>query len=75
MANTASAGPYEALPLARELAPELVSDDLAAALRAGLDLPDREGYAARARELLAPFRPGAVQRVVAAEVLPALGIR
>ena len=70
-----SAGPYEALPLARELAPELVSDDLAAALRAGLDLPDREGYAARARELLAPFRPGAVQRVVAAEVLPALGIR
>jgi len=52
-----------------------VSDDLAAALRAGLDLPDREGYAARARELLAPFRPGAVQRVVAAEVLPALGIR
>ena len=70
-----SAGPYEALPLARELAPELVSDDLAAALRAGLDLGDREGYATRARELLAPFRLEAIQQVVAGEVLPALGIR
>lgn len=70
-----SPGPYEALPLARSLAPELVSEDLAVALRAGLDLPDREGYARRAAELLAPFRPGAVQRVVADEVLPALGIR
>jgi glycosyltransferase involved in cell wall biosynthesis len=70
-----STGPYEALPLARELAPDLVSEDLDAALRAGLDLGDREAYAARAHELLAPFRPEAVQRVVADEVLPALGIR
>ena len=70
-----SPGPYEALPLARELAPPLVSDDLAAALRAGLDLPDRDTYAARAHELLAPFRAEAVQQVVANEVLPALGIR
>jgi glycosyltransferase involved in cell wall biosynthesis len=70
-----SPGPYEALPLAQELAPELVSDDLASALRAGLDLADREGYAARARELLAPFRPQAVQQVVAGQLLPGLGIR
>lgn len=70
-----SPGPYEALPLARRLAPELVSEDLASALRAGLDLRDRNAYAAQARELLAPFRPAAVQRVVAEELLPALGIR
>jgi glycosyltransferase involved in cell wall biosynthesis len=70
-----SPGPYEALPLARSLAPELVSDDLAAALRAGLDITDRDAYAARARKLLAPFRPDAVQQVVSNELLPALGIR
>jgi glycosyltransferase involved in cell wall biosynthesis len=70
-----SPGPYEALPLARSLAPELVSDDLAAALRAGLDLADRDAYAARARDLLAPFRPEAVQQVVSGELLTALGIR
>jgi glycosyltransferase involved in cell wall biosynthesis len=70
-----SPGPYEALPLARRLAPELVSEDLASALRAGLDLSDLHGYAERAHEMLAPFRPDAVQQVVANEVLPALGIR
>jgi glycosyltransferase involved in cell wall biosynthesis len=69
-----SPGPYEALPLARELAPELVSGDLAPALRAGLDHPDPAAYATRARELLAPFRAGAIARVVAEEVLPALGV-
>jgi len=70
-----SPGPYEALPMARDLSPELVSEDLAAALRAGLDIADRDAYAARARGLLAPFRPDAVQRVVAGELLPALGVR
>ncbi|HET8673032.1 MAG TPA: glycosyltransferase, partial [Thermoleophilaceae bacterium] len=69
-----SAGPYEALPLARELAPELVSDDLGRALRAGLDHPDPVGYGGRARELLAPFRADAIARVLADQVLPALGI-
>jgi glycosyltransferase involved in cell wall biosynthesis len=75
LATVPSPGAYEALPLARRLAPELVSEDLDAALRAGLDLSDLGGYADRARELLAPFRPHAVQQVVANEVLPALGIR
>jgi glycosyltransferase involved in cell wall biosynthesis len=70
-----SAGPYEALGLARTLGPELVSEDLAAALRAGLDLDDRSAYAAHARELLGPFRPGVVERVVASSLLPALGLR
>jgi glycosyltransferase involved in cell wall biosynthesis len=70
-----SAGPYEALPLARALAPELVSQDLAPALRAGLDRAEPEAYAAHARELLGPFRAGVVERVVAGSVLPALGIR
>jgi glycosyltransferase involved in cell wall biosynthesis len=70
-----SAGPYEALPLARALAPELVSQDLAPALRTGLDLAEPEAYAMHARELLGPFRAGVVERVVAGSVLPALGIR
>lgn len=74
LVTTPSPGPYEALPLARELAPALVSDDLARALREGLDHPDPAGYAARARELLAPFRTDAISRVLAQQVLPALGV-
>jgi hypothetical protein len=59
--------------MARSLAPSLVSDDLAAALRAGtaVDLAD---YAGRADALLAPHRVEALRRTVAEEVLPALGI-
>jgi predicted RNA-binding protein associated with RNAse of E/G family len=62
--------------MARELAPELVSDDLAAALRAGLAIDDeaRAAYAARARELLAPYREERLVGVVRDTVLPALGI-
>lgn len=79
LATVPSPGPYEALPLARQLAAGLVAGDvdavrLAGALRAGLDLDD-PGYAERARELLRPFRPEAVERVVAEELLPALGVR
>jgi hypothetical protein len=64
-------GSFEALPLARELAPELVSDDLRAAVRAARGV-DRESYAARAAELLAPYRPEAVLAVVKERVLPRL---
>lgn len=74
-----SPGAYEALPLARELAPELVADDgsataLAAALRAGLALPGEElaAYGQRAAALLAPYRRDAVLRTVRDRVLPAL---
>ena len=64
-------GPYPALAMARELAPALVSDDLAGALRAGIALEDPT-YAERADALLAPHRPEALQRTVAERVLPAL---
>ncbi len=64
-------GPYAALPLARALDPRLVGDGLAAAVRTALDEP-ADGYGERARALLAPFTPAAVDAVVAARVLPAL---
>jgi glycosyltransferase involved in cell wall biosynthesis len=69
LVTTPSPGPYAALPLARELDPRLVSDPLA--IRVALDDP-LPGYAERAAELLAPWRPEAVDRVVADELLPRL---
>jgi Glycosyl transferases group 1 len=74
-----SGGPFEALSLARQLAPELVTDSVAAgplapALRAAFALPDERvaRYRAEAAGLLEPFRPDAVQRVVTEQVVPAL---
>ena len=74
-----TAGANVALPLARELAPELVApersvDALAEALRAGLalDAPARLRYARRALPLLEPYRDEALRRVVAEDVLPRL---
>jgi Glycosyl transferases group 1 len=74
-----SGGPFEALALARELAPELVAgvvepDSLAGAIRAAFALsPDRvERYRTEALKEVEPFRPSAVERVVAEEVLPGL---
>ena len=71
-----SAGPYEALPIARRLAAELVSEDLGAALAAGLALGDSEleRYREAALRELEPYRPAAVQAVVAERVIPALGL-
>jgi glycosyltransferase involved in cell wall biosynthesis len=76
-----SPGPYEALPIARRLAPALVARDvsapaLAESLRAGLALgeTDRESYAARAASALEPYRRERVLAVVRDEVLPALGL-
>jgi glycosyltransferase involved in cell wall biosynthesis len=77
LVTTSAPGPYAALPLARALDPRLVVEDpddgdaLSRALRAALDAP-AAGYAARAAELLAPFTPQAVDRVVAERLLPAL---
>jgi glycosyltransferase involved in cell wall biosynthesis len=71
LVTTPSPGPYAALPLARELDPRLVTGDLAGAIRAALDEPS-PGYAERAAALLAPYRPEAVDRVVAEELLPRL---
>jgi Glycosyl transferases group 1 len=64
-------GPYAALPLARVLDARLVGDGLARALRVALDDP-APGYAERARALLEPFTPAAVDRLVADRVVPAL---
>lgn len=71
-----SPGPYEALPLARRLAPQLVADDLVSALAAGLALSasELEAYRGAAATELAPYRPAAVQAVVAERVIPALGV-
>jgi hypothetical protein len=65
-----SPGPYAALPLARELDPRLVGG-IAEGIRTALDHPSPD-YAARARELLAPWRPEEVDRVVREELLPRL---
>lgn len=79
LATVPSGGPFEALELARRLEPRLVADSigprpLAAAIRAGFDLPDErvQAYRRDAAGLLAPYSPEAVQRVVELELLPAL---
>jgi hypothetical protein len=74
-----SAGPYEALPIARRLEPRFVAnegtpDALAVSLRAALTAGG-SGYAARAQRELEPYRRESVQRVFEQQVLPALGIR
>jgi glycosyltransferase involved in cell wall biosynthesis len=71
LVTTVPPGPYAALPLARTLDPRLVGDDVVAAIRTALDEP-LPGYAERAAELLTPWRPAAVDRVVAGELLPRL---
>jgi glycosyltransferase involved in cell wall biosynthesis len=74
-----SPGPYEALRLLRELAPQLVTADvdagqLAAALRIALDWDDKQRaeYADRARELLVPYRADALRATVRDKVIPVL---
>ncbi|HEX8084132.1 MAG TPA: glycosyltransferase [Solirubrobacteraceae bacterium] len=71
LVTTAPPGPYVARDIARELDPRLVGDDLATAIRTALDDPV-PGYAERARALLQPFAPAAVDAVVANELLPRL---
>jgi glycosyltransferase involved in cell wall biosynthesis len=71
LVTTAAPGPYAALPLARQLDPRLVSDDLATALRAALDDP-AEGYAERALRAIAPYRRDAVDATVREALLPRL---
>jgi Glycosyl transferases group 1 len=74
-----SGGPFEALALARELAPELVADAvepeaLAAALRVAFASPNYEveRYRASAARLVERFRPSAVQSAVRDQVIPNL---
>jgi len=63
LVTTEAPGGYEALALARELDERLVGDDLAGAIRIALDHP-KPNYAARAAQLLEPYSPAAVQRIV-----------
>jgi Glycosyl transferases group 1 len=71
LVTTAAPGPYAALPIARELDPRLVGEDLVGALRSALDAP-RLDYASRARAALAPYSRDAVDRLLARELLPRL---
>jgi glycosyltransferase involved in cell wall biosynthesis len=71
LVTTPAPGPYAALPIARELDARLVTDDLAAGLRAALDDP-RPDYVDRARSALVPFRRGAVDALIAQELVPRL---
>ncbi len=79
LVTVASEGPYEALPIARQLDPRLVAPGISAqslghALRAGFEV-DLDDYATRAAELLRPYRPDSVKAVFSDQVLPALGLR
>jgi glycosyltransferase involved in cell wall biosynthesis len=70
LVTTPSPGPYAALPVARALDPRLVGG-VAEGIRTSLDDP-APGYVERALEALAPWRPEAVDRVVAEQLLPRL---
>ena len=70
LVTPASPGPYAALPLARALDPRLVGG-IAEGVRTALDDP-AAGYAERALDALAPWRPEAVDRVIAEQLLPRL---
>jgi len=80
LVTTPARGAYEADPIARDLAPQLFVNDpedsaafgRAMLVAAGMDATARESYAARAREALIPFGPGAVDATMRDEVLPAL---
>jgi glycosyltransferase involved in cell wall biosynthesis len=71
-----SAGPYEALPIARRLEPRFVAEGrpLEKALVAALEADD-PAYAERATRELEPYRRDSVDRVFEQQVLPALGLR
>jgi len=71
LVSTPAPGPYAALPIAHELGPRLVSEDLAGALRIALDDPPAD-YSARALESLAPFSSATVDRLVTEQLLPRL---
>jgi len=70
LVTTPSAGPYVALPLARELDSRLVGG-IAEGIRTALDRPAPD-YPARAAALLGPYRPEAVDEVVREQLLPRL---
>lgn len=79
LVTTPATGPYPAYGLARRLDPRYVGDQLAVQLRAALDdsaAGERgaadDGYAARARQLLLPYRRASFDAAVRERVLPLL---
>jgi len=79
VATVPSRGSYEALPLIRQLDPELVTDEidsgqLAAAIEKALAYDDarRADYGARAQKLLEPYRADSLRDTVRDKVLPVL---
>jgi hypothetical protein len=79
VATVPSGGPFEALALARELAPQLVAGEIAAAplataIRSAYALSPEaaSAYRARAAVLLERFSPPAIRRTIESDVLPAL---
>jgi glycosyltransferase involved in cell wall biosynthesis len=79
VATVPSPGQYEALPLIRELDPDLVTAEvdamqLARAIEKALTYDEAQlaDYAARAQRLLEPYRPDALRALVAQKVLPVL---
>jgi hypothetical protein len=71
LVTTPTPGPYAALPIAHAIDPRLVNEDLEAALRAALIDPMVD-YTARARTAIEPYGHGAVDRLVADQLLPRL---
>jgi hypothetical protein len=71
LVTTPAPGPYPARDIARRLDPRLVGEELIGPIRCAIDdaQPD---YAERAAELLAPFRPQAVDETISKQVLPRL---
>jgi glycosyltransferase involved in cell wall biosynthesis len=81
LVTSPSAGPYEALHVARRLEPALVARDsspegLALALRAALQMPPeaRRAYRERAAALLAPYSEEELRSRLRDRVLPLLGL-
>jgi glycosyltransferase involved in cell wall biosynthesis len=79
LVTTPSPGPFEALPLARQLQPGLVAtsaspDELATALRRAWAMTEeqRQSYRARARELLAGYSSASLAARLRTQLLPAL---
>jgi hypothetical protein len=71
LVTTPAPGPYAALPIARELDPRLVGENLVTALAAALDDP-RSGYAERAQAAIEPYSEQAVDSLIAGELLDRL---
>jgi glycosyltransferase involved in cell wall biosynthesis len=79
LVTVASEGPYEALPIAKQLDPQLVAplegvQSLAFALQRGFQV-NLDDYSARAQQLLEPNRRDGIREVFQQQVLPALGLR